>query len=331
MDLICPICGSKLNTFDKSLVCAGHHCFDIARQGYVNLLTVQQKHSLHPGDTREQVLSRRAFLEAGYYAPIAEALIITSKELMVNSKKVSVTSNEVMSNSKEVKVISNELTPNSKEVNAISNELTLPPNSKEVSITSKELTVNSKEITTPGELLDVGCGEGYYSARLADALGMHLTGMDISREAVRCAAGKYKNGLWLCATASHIPVADHACDLLTSLFALTMPEEFRRVLRPDGYFLQVLAAEDHLLGLKSIIYDHLIEKPKDTVPDVPGFTLVRSVPIRFTFTVEGEQVENLLSMTPHVFRIGKDGARRLRETKSLTDTASCVLNVFRPQ
>lgn len=77
-------------------------------------------------------------------------------------------------------------------------------------------------------------------------------------------------------------------------------------------------------------YDHLIEKPKDTVPDVPGFTLVKSVPIRFTFTVEGEQVENLLSMTPHVFRIGKDGAQRLRETRSLTDTASCVLNVFRP-
>ena len=220
MDLICPICGSKLNTFDKSLVCSGHHCFDIARQGYVNLLTVQQKHSLHPGDTREQVLSRRAFLEAGYYAPIAEALIAAAKEL----------------------------------------------------------TVNSNEIRPSGELLDVGCGEGYYSARLAGALGMHLTGMDISREAVRCAAGKYKNGLWLCATASHIPVADHSCRLLTSLFALTMPEEFKRVLRPEGYFFQVLAAEDHLLGLKSIIYDHLIEKPKDTVPDVPGFTLVKSVP-----------------------------------------------------
>ncbi len=126
-------------------------------------------------------------------------------------------------------------------------------------------------------------------------------------------------------------MADHSCRLLTSLFALTMPEEFRRVLRPEGYFFQVLAAEDHLLGLKSIIYDQLIEKPKDTVPDVPGFTLVKSVPIRFTFTVEGEQVENLLSMTPHVFRIGKDGAQRLRETRSLTDTASCVLNVFRPQ
>lgn len=273
MELLCPVCGSVLVKKERALVCGHNHSFDVARQGYVNLLPVQQKHSQDPGDTREQVLSRRAFLEAGYYAPIAEALIDISKEL----------------------------------------------------------TVNSKEIKPAGELLDVGCGEGYYSARLAGALGMHLTGMDISREAVRCAAGKYKNGLWLCATASHIPVADHSCRLLTSLFALTVPEEFKRVLRPEGYFLQVLAAEDHLLGLKSIIYDRLIEKPKDTVPDVPGFTLVKSVPIRFTFTVEGEQVENLLSMTPHVFRIGKDGARRLRETKSLTDTASCVLNVFRPQ
>ena len=98
----------------------------------------------------------------------------------------------------------------------------------------------------------------------------------------------------------------------------------------EGHILLLNLNFHHLLGLKSIIYDHLIEKPKNTVPDVPGFTLVKSVPIRFTFTVEGEQVENLLSMTPHVFRIGKDGAQRLRETRSLTDTASCVLNVFRP-
>ena len=266
MDLICPICGNQLNIGDKSWVCAGNHCFDIARQGYVNLLTVQRKHSLHPGDTREQVLSRRAFLEAGCYAPIADTLVNTARTLNIT-----------------------------------------------------------------GDILDVGCGEGYYSARLSAGLGLPVTGMDISREAVRCAAGKYKNIRWLCATASHIPAADGSCGLVTSLFALTMPEEFRRVLRPDGYFFQVLAAEDHLLGLKSIIYDRLLPKQKNTVPDLPGFVLTQSIPIRFSFTVEGEQVENLLGMTPHVFRIGKEGAERLRQTRSLTDTASCVLNVFRPQ
>ena len=265
MELICPICGKELNLSGRQYSCNDRHSFDLARQGYVNLLTVQQKHSLNPGDTREQVLSRREFLEAGYYAPIADALCRTAKELSIS-----------------------------------------------------------------GPILDVGCGEGYYSARLADALNAELAGLDISKEAVRWAAAKYKGPLWMCATAAHIPVKDHSAGIVTSLFALTLPEEFRRVLKADGYYFQVLACQDHLLGLKSIIYPELKLKEKDSVPELPGFELVRSVPIRFTFTVEGPQVRNLFSMTPHVFRIGKEGAERLRQTERLTDTASCVLNVYRP-
>ena len=74
MKLICPICENDLSRQDKSLVCPMGHRFDIARQGYVNLLTVQRRHSAHPGDTREQVASRREFLEGGFYAPISDAL-----------------------------------------------------------------------------------------------------------------------------------------------------------------------------------------------------------------------------------------------------------------
>ena len=62
---------------------------------------------------------------------------------------------------------------------------------------------------------------------------------------------------------------------------------------------------------------------------LPGFALLKSIPIRFSFTVEGQQVQNLFAMTPHLFRVSKAGAERLRNTQSLTDTASCVLNVFR--
>ena len=264
MNLICPICQGKLNLEGRQYRCPKNHSFDIARQGYVNLLAVQQKHSLNPGDTREQVLSRREFLEAGFYAPIAQTLIQTARDLGIS-----------------------------------------------------------------GRILDVGCGEGYYSAQLADALGASLTGLDISKEAVRCAAAKYKGKQWLCATAAHIPVEEGSVDLLTSLFALTLPQEFARVLKQDGYYFQVLAGADHLLGLKGIIYDQLNFKEKNTVPELPGFELVQSIPIRFSFTVEGQQVQNLFSMTPHVFRIGKDGAERLRKTETLTDTASCVLNVYR--
>lgn len=265
MELICPICGDVLRREDRQYRCARNHSFDIARQGYVNLLPVQQKKSLHPGDTREQVLSRRRFLEDGFYAPIARALCDAALEL-----------------------------------------------------------------GAAGPILDVGCGEGYYSTQLASVLDAELTGLDISKEAVRCAAAKYKNACWLCATASHLPVADASVGTVTSLFALTMAEEFHRILRPDGLYFQVLAAQDHLLGLKDIIYPQLMLKQKDSVPQLPGFQLVKSIPIRFTFTVSGSQVMDLLAMTPHVYRISKEGAARLEATATLTDTASCILNIYRP-
>lgn len=264
MNLICPICGQALSRTDRRYVCAQGHSFDIARQGYVNLLTVQQKHSLAPGDTREQVLARRAFLEKGYYAPISQAL-----------------------------------------------------------------NRAAADYGAQGELLDVGCGEGYYGVRLARQLGLPLTGLDISKEAVRCAAAKYKDAAWLCATAAHIPVETGSVGVLTSLFAITLPEEFHRVLCPGGLYLQVLAAEDHLLGLKSIVYPTLTHKEKNVTPELPGFTLLESRPIGFSFHLEGEEIAHLFSMTPHLFRIGKEGARRLADTAVLDDRASCILNIYR--
>ena len=74
MELLCPLCGERLEKAERQYICPNRHSFDIARQGYVHLLPVQNKRSLAPGDTREQVLSRRAFLEEGHYAPIAAAL-----------------------------------------------------------------------------------------------------------------------------------------------------------------------------------------------------------------------------------------------------------------
>ncbi len=263
MDLICPLCGELLTKTEHSLICSSRHSFDVARQGYVNLLPVQNKRSLAPGDTREQVLSRRRFLESGVYAPICDALIGRARELGIS-----------------------------------------------------------------GPILDVGCGEGWYSAQLAGALGCSLTGLDISKEAVRCAAGKYKEAQWLCASAAHIPVKDHSAELVTSLFAVTLPGEFRRVLAENGYFFQVLAAQDHLMGLKSIIYDQLTHKEKDSVPALEGFRLVSTQAIRFPLRLEGEAIRDLFSMTPHVYRVSRAGYERLLNTQVLEDEASCVLNVY---
>lgn len=82
--LICPLCGNPLVQKEKSLICKKQHSFDIAKQGYVNLLPVQNKKSLHPGDTKDMLIARRKFLNSGIYMPICNAVTQKVKELTEN-------------------------------------------------------------------------------------------------------------------------------------------------------------------------------------------------------------------------------------------------------
>lgn len=72
--LACPLDGAPLHRHGSSWRCATGHSFDIAAQGYANLLPVQQKRSRDPGDSKEMVAARRRFLNAGHYHPIAAAV-----------------------------------------------------------------------------------------------------------------------------------------------------------------------------------------------------------------------------------------------------------------
>ena len=265
--LLCPVCGLPLTRTENTLRCGVGHSFDYARQGYVNLLPVSQKHSLHPGDTREQVASRRAFLDAGFYAPIAE---------------------------------------------------------KVTGILRAE---------APRSVLDVGCGEGYYlSSALRQLPDCEGWGMDISKDAVRYAAVRCKTAGWFVGTASHLPFADGSFDCVVSMFALTLPEEFRRVLRPGGLFLQVTAHREHLMNLRRIIYPEITKKEDTLSSELPGFAPDGREELVFDFTLtKPEQVAQLLGMTPHFWRITKEGALRAAQTQTLSDTAKIVFQRFRAE
>ncbi len=69
MRFICPNCGGKLNIQEKTALCERGHSFDRARGGYYNLL-LSSVGGVH-GDNKEMVLARRAFLNGGYYEPLA--------------------------------------------------------------------------------------------------------------------------------------------------------------------------------------------------------------------------------------------------------------------
>ncbi|WP_458525638.1 putative RNA methyltransferase [Onishia taeanensis] len=72
--LACPLDGDALHKSGNTWRCGAGHSFDIAKQGYVHLLPVQNKRSQDPGDSKEMVAARQRFLNAGHYRPIAEAV-----------------------------------------------------------------------------------------------------------------------------------------------------------------------------------------------------------------------------------------------------------------
>ena len=72
--LRCPICRLDLAPAAGSLVCGNRHSFDLARDGYVNLLNGRRRSLIAGGDSAEQLDHRAAFLEAGHFNPIASAI-----------------------------------------------------------------------------------------------------------------------------------------------------------------------------------------------------------------------------------------------------------------
>ncbi|NJN55557.1 MAG: hypothetical protein HC804_12860, partial [Anaerolineae bacterium] len=72
--LLCPICDQPLMEFGQTWQCANRHSFDVAREGYVNLLQRQRKLPQTVGDSPEMLRARREFLASGFYDPLSDLL-----------------------------------------------------------------------------------------------------------------------------------------------------------------------------------------------------------------------------------------------------------------
>ena len=82
--MLCPKCKQDLIKKDNCYVCSNRHSFDIAKEGYTNLLLSDKKNSQFPGDNKEMVSSRAQFLEKGYYEPLANAI----KDVVKDTNKI---------------------------------------------------------------------------------------------------------------------------------------------------------------------------------------------------------------------------------------------------
>ena len=168
-------------------------------------------------------------------------------------------------------------------------------------------------------VLDAGCGEGYYTNRMAE--NRSVLGVDLSRAGVDSAAKQAKqtvNGAaFAVGSIFSLPVSDAVCDAVTNLFAPCCESEFSRVLKNGGYLILVGAGERHLMGLKQALYDNPYLNPGRA--DLP--TQMKEVDRRrltYNVTVKGREfIEALFSMTPYYWRTSEADRTKLTNIDTL--------------
>lgn len=258
--LRCPVCGAPLDLTDKVAGCQGGHRFDLAKEGYLNLLRTS-KNGDKIGDDKQSARSRRDFLNKGYYAPLKDGLLRLFQG-------------------------------------------------------------------RSGNLLDICCGEGYYTHALAQLPGITVYGFDISREMVRLAAKRGGTNCFV-ANLAAIPVADASFDFATHLFAPFQEKEFSRILKPGGMLYSVVPGSHHLLGLKQILYD----KPylnDEALPSAKTLELVDTQKISAKITLQSaEDIEAVFHMTPYYYRTSQKDKEKLQNYTTLTTDIQFVIGTYR--
>lgn len=234
MSYSCPLCHAPLTRSGNSYLCPQRHQFDQAKEGYVNLLPVQHKRSREPGDSAEMMQARRAFLDAGHYQPLRDAV--------------------------------------SDKLRAIA----------------------------PENLLDIGCGEGYYTHAFAAKAGQ-TWGLDVSKTAVRYGAKRYPQVNFCVASSQRLPFDDNSMDVVVRIYAPCNPLELKRVVKPGGWVITVTPGPRHLMEMKGLIYSEIqLHAPHSEV--IEGFSLVSHDALAYPMQLTGEEATTLLQMTPFAWR-----------------------------
>ena len=165
-------------------------------------------------------------------------------------------------------------------------------------------------LETAKTILDIGCGEGFYSRKLQESHSERtFYAFDISKDSVQIAAKSEPNWAvnWFVGDLARLPIKDASMDILLDIFSPANYGEFRRVLSQNGILIKVVPTENHLKEIRQMVQDHLTKKDYSN-QDIKEhfqehFTIQSSQIASLTKPITPEQRQALLSMTPLLFNI----------------------------
>ena len=162
----------------------------------------------------------------------------------------------------------------------------------------------------PANILDIGCGEGYYSRSLQERYPDHsFYAFDLSKESIQLAAKSDQEWKvkWFVGDLARLPLLDQSMDLLLDIFSPANYQEFKRVLAPDGRLIKVIPTAAHLQEIRQKVKDHLDQADYSNEQIIQHFsdhfTIENTIHRQETFELTPALREALLSMTPLLFHV----------------------------
>lgn len=270
MSYTCPLCHQTLSLSRHTYQCANNHSFDLAKEGYVNLMPVQHKRSKDPGDNKEMMQARRRFLQKGHYQPLMQRIAEVCAQHTAN---------------------------------------------------------------TSHRLLDIGCGEGYYTTQVATALTTQYPqaqtyGLDISKVAIRYAAKRYLNCHFSVASSHRLPFTDQSLDAVLRIYAPCKAQELQRVVTDNGVVITVTPAARHLYQLREEIYPD-VRLHNEDAETIEGFELEHQETLHYTMPLSEGAGFDLLQMTPFAWKASDELRQKLTAAPVFECESHFMIRVYR--
>lgn len=158
-------------------------------------------------------------------------------------------------------------------------------------------------------ILDVGCGEGYYSRKIHESLDKNMLAFDISKDSIQQAAKNDQDNAvkWFVGDLAKLPIQDSSVDCILDIFSPANYKEFHRILTDKGYLIKVIPGENHVIELRKQASEFLRsdsysnKQVREYFEE--HFDVVDEINATKTYSVSEEVRDAFIQMTPLLFNV----------------------------
>ena len=305
---ICPLCQSPLQPAIDTWRCDGSvnpkktaHSFDVARQGYVNLLPVQQKKSKAPGDNEQSIKARQRFLTAGYYQPLQQ-LVCEQIALLLANDKLS----KDQSAKDQENVTSRWLDIGCGEgyyTQALAEQANI--NELIAADISKPAVIEMAKISKAAHHL-------WYQINPNQGANHEQTRQQSQKDNQQ--SPPQKTVIYpIVTSAAHLPLQAQSINGVSSIFSPILPATFASLLADNGYLVIAKPDVAHLISVRDALFDEVREHDSDKFLTelAPYFRLLGTHRVSTELSLSAQALSDLLTMTPYAYRAQLDKRQAL--------------------